>query len=276
VSMLNTKLRADLATMEINIVEGPQLVAGVVLNANQLDRVMVGLADIRSRMTPEVPHQMPHSNVRRMIRWSEPHISPDHKDLWMRLEMEGQNVDFSLPIAELGDTVQFLVTCAEAAVTESEETPEPPLTKTQSQEWAPIQMRGIGFAPGRTPEETLLVVKLAGFQLAFSVASSDLAGLADGLGQTARTLSAGHGQPQQAAAAPSRLDAGHHQPSLLLLSPRTLMIFCFEGNTAPHGGALVYGPIQAEAAGASLPLPARRQYARRRRWKERPRGCGNF
>jgi hypothetical protein len=46
--------------MEINIV-GPNdsTVAGVVLDAGQLDKVMAGLADIRQKMTPEVPQQFP-------------------------------------------------------------------------------------------------------------------------------------------------------------------------------------------------------------------------
>lgn len=57
---LNTCLRPDCATMEVNIIgsEG-QRIAGVFLTAPQLDKVMAGLADIRSKMTPEVPHTFP-------------------------------------------------------------------------------------------------------------------------------------------------------------------------------------------------------------------------
>jgi hypothetical protein len=57
---LNIRLRADLTTMEINIVTGHRPIAGVVLSAAELDGVMAGLADIRSKMTPEIPQKFPH------------------------------------------------------------------------------------------------------------------------------------------------------------------------------------------------------------------------
>ena len=57
---LNTQLRRDRATMEINIITGQRTIAGVVLSAEQLDGVIAGLADIRSKMTPEVPQTFPH------------------------------------------------------------------------------------------------------------------------------------------------------------------------------------------------------------------------
>jgi len=59
-AILNTRLRPDLATMEINVVGEGGLLAGVVLTADQLDPLMAGLADIRSKMTPEVPQKFPH------------------------------------------------------------------------------------------------------------------------------------------------------------------------------------------------------------------------
>lgn len=57
---LNVQLRADRATMEINIVTGARRIAGVILSAAELENVMAGLADIRSKMTPEVPEKFPH------------------------------------------------------------------------------------------------------------------------------------------------------------------------------------------------------------------------
>ena len=53
---LNVQLRADRATMEINIDGDQRRIAGVVLTAQSLDSVMAALATIRSKMTPEVPH----------------------------------------------------------------------------------------------------------------------------------------------------------------------------------------------------------------------------
>lgn len=61
---------------------------------------------------------------------------------------------------------------------------------------SPVPARGIGFQAGRSPEETLLVVRLSGFDMAFQIQSSGLASLADELGRIARTLSAGLGKPQ--------------------------------------------------------------------------------
>lgn len=56
---LNTQLRADRVTMEINIKTDQRTIAGVVLSAEELDAVMAGLAGIRSKMTPEVPEAFP-------------------------------------------------------------------------------------------------------------------------------------------------------------------------------------------------------------------------
>ena len=55
---LNAHLRDD-KTMAINIVTDQRPIAGVVLSAGELDAVMAGLADIRSKMTPEVPQEFP-------------------------------------------------------------------------------------------------------------------------------------------------------------------------------------------------------------------------
>lgn len=57
---LNVQLRPDHATMEFNIVTDHRMLAGVILSAEELDRVMAGLADIRSKMTPEVPVSFQH------------------------------------------------------------------------------------------------------------------------------------------------------------------------------------------------------------------------
>jgi hypothetical protein len=57
---LNVRITPNKAIMEINIVrEDGDRIAGVTLTADQLDKVMAGLAQVRSQMTPEVPLEFP-------------------------------------------------------------------------------------------------------------------------------------------------------------------------------------------------------------------------
>lgn len=52
---LNLQISPDSATILISVLRPKHKPAGVILTAEQLDNVMAGLADIRSKMTPEVP-----------------------------------------------------------------------------------------------------------------------------------------------------------------------------------------------------------------------------
>lgn len=93
---------------------------------------------------------------------------------------------------EIGDIFAFLGQLASDAAADKE---CPEAVHRQSY-LAPIPARGMGFAAGRTPEETLLVMRLSGLDLAFAVPSSGLAALADDIARIARTLSADPAQPQ--------------------------------------------------------------------------------
>jgi hypothetical protein len=107
---------------------------------------------------------------------------------------DGNRLALHCLLPELGDIFCALATLAKAAGEErNAPTPEPPATHNYL---APIPAQGIGFQAGRTPDETLLVVRLYGFDMAFSVPSSGLVRLADDVARIARTLSAGSNQPQ--------------------------------------------------------------------------------
>jgi len=122
--------------------------------------------------------------------------SPDGKSLYVRVNtMAGGGVDLAIPLAELGDTVQFLVSCAEFVVEQSGHAGSSAAAGMQKNEWAPISIRGIGLGGGRSPDESILMVQLACCQLAFSIAGSDLERLTDDFALNARTLSAGRGKP---------------------------------------------------------------------------------
>jgi hypothetical protein len=133
---------------------------------------------------------------KRVERWADPAISPDRKSLWIRVEMEdGDSDDLEIPLQQIGDTVSFFVSVANHIVTELEDEVELP-SQTASPDWAPIPVVGVGLGIGRGPEETILFVRLAGFELAFSLDGSKVAALGNDFARNAQMLSAGAGKPQ--------------------------------------------------------------------------------
>jgi hypothetical protein len=133
---------------------------------------------------------------RQLLRWADAMIAPDRENLWVRVEtVTGESMDLALPFAQLGDTVQFFVSCADFVVSQSNQAHEPTPTGMQKHEWAPIPARGIGLGAGRSPGETMLVVQLSCCQLAFPIPGNDLARLGDDFSRSARTLSTGQGKP---------------------------------------------------------------------------------
>jgi hypothetical protein len=56
---LNIQIGPDKATMAVTVLPPNGQSSGVVFTAEQLDRLMAGLADIRSKMTPPVPEEFP-------------------------------------------------------------------------------------------------------------------------------------------------------------------------------------------------------------------------
>src|SRR5947207_8051820 len=81
---------------------------------------------------------------------------------------DGHTADLSCAVDELPDIICFLVHGALHANEKSgSESPDPIAGQAFVAE--PIPARGIGFAAGRAPEETLLLMHRAGLDLVFAV-----------------------------------------------------------------------------------------------------------
>jgi hypothetical protein len=91
-------------------------------------------------------------------------------------------------LPEIGDIFMFLAAVADAAGERSGI--EPPPFPAMQNEVAPATVRGVGFAPGRTPGETLLVIRFLGFDLGFHIPREALAQFARDGARIAATLSA--------------------------------------------------------------------------------------
>ena len=103
----------------------------------------------------------------------------------------GKQLRINCPLTELGDIFSFLGSVAEHAATQrGSQTPQ------ASACFAPIPSSGVGFAAGRTSDETLLVMRLSGFDMAFAIPKDGLVRLADDIRRIALTLSAGSEKPQ--------------------------------------------------------------------------------
>src|SRR5580693_6083035 len=91
------------------------------------------------------------------------------------LECEGgKSADISCSTTEIADIVAFLVRGA-AIATEQSCSALPPPSNSEPIELEPAPALGLAFAPGRSPEETFLLIHTAGVYLGFSVPSSGLA-----------------------------------------------------------------------------------------------------
>ena len=118
---------------------------------------------------------------------SAPEISHDGKHFAVVVETEaGENLNLEIPFSEVGAIVEFLVSAANHA----------DLAPHQGQQSLdPIPIQGLAFAAGKSPEETLLVVRLVGCDLAFSLDSSKVAALGNEFSRIALALAAS-GRPQ--------------------------------------------------------------------------------
>jgi len=126
----------------------------------------------------------------RLMHLAEPALTGDAKFLAVKVITEtSRTLDLEIPISYMGKLVEFLVRCADYLVSlaEADEVDIIPDLTT----FSPIPIRGIRWATGSSAAETLLIVEMAGFDLAFSMDSARLSDFAQGLSQTAQTLSAG-------------------------------------------------------------------------------------
>lgn len=101
----------------------------------------------------------------------------------------GKQLRINCTLPELGDIFQYLALLAKEAGSQSN-APAPTFPHGYRNDFSPIPALGVGFQAGENPSETILVVRLAGFDFGFAVPSSALAALADDIARIARTLSA--------------------------------------------------------------------------------------
>jgi len=130
-----------------------------------------------------------------LSRFSNPAAFNDGECVAFTIEThDGQSLRVHCELPELGHVFSFLGELAKTAA-EIQGKEDPPLPHTHNF-LAPVPAHGMAFQAGRSPEETLIVMRLFGFDMAFAVASSGLAALADDFARITRTLSAGTGRPQ--------------------------------------------------------------------------------
>lgn len=107
----------------------------------------------------------------------------------------GEHLRVHCPIAELGQLFAYLGHLAKIAGA-MRDAPKPTTLQEGYNDLVPIPADGFGFQAGSNPDETLLMVRLSGFDMAFAAPSSALARMADEFVRIARTLSAGGNQRQ--------------------------------------------------------------------------------
>jgi hypothetical protein len=118
---------------------------------------------------------------RRFIGFSNPSLSIDGRSIAVKVLTDpGDPVVLEIPYQEIGAIIEFLTRCAASG---GEPTPA-------AMSYNPIPIVGLGLATGNTAEETLLVVRLAGCELAYSLASKQVAALGRDFAQTAQVLAA--------------------------------------------------------------------------------------
>ena len=116
-------------------------------------------------------------------RLSKPVILEDGRVSFAVETDEAEPLQIACSLAEVGDIFSFLGHLAKGAA----ETSGPASLPSYL---APVPAQGIGFQAGPTPEVTLLVMRLSGFDMAFEIPSSGLAAVAPELSRIATTLSA--------------------------------------------------------------------------------------
>jgi hypothetical protein len=122
-------------------------------------------------------------------QFSEAMVFDDGERVGFRVERDdGEALDVTCSLAEIGDIFFFLGSLARDAG--EARYVAPPAAGDAHNYLTAIPAQGIGFQSGPGPNETMIVMRLTGFDVTFAVPSRGLAGMADELGRVARTLSA--------------------------------------------------------------------------------------
>ena len=108
--------------------------------------------------------------------------------------VDGKKLRINCPISELGDIFSFLGQVANLAG--GERTSSTSASSRAQKYLAPIPAEGIGIAAGTRPGESVLTVRLSGFDMAFSVECAAVVRLADDFVRASRTLPGTESEPQ--------------------------------------------------------------------------------
>ena len=118
----------------------------------------------------------------RLVRFENPVAAHDGRHVAFEVVTgDAEKFDLEVPLVELGAVIEYLVGLA-THVGVNEAVPQ--------KIYSPIPVQGLGLATGRDANETLLVVRLAGCELAFSLDSTKVAELGGSFARTAQVLSA--------------------------------------------------------------------------------------
>ncbi len=129
-----------------------------------------------------------------LVRLSDARISDDGNAVGFQIERaDEQTFAAWCRVPTLNDAFHFLAVAAKAAGEQREEAPR--LGSEPQNYTTPIPAIGIAFQAGQTPAETVLVMRLHGFDMGFQIPSDGLVRLADDIARIARTLSASQAKP---------------------------------------------------------------------------------
>ena len=112
--------------------------------------------------------------------------APDGESIGFSVEtVDGKRLRVECPLAEVGDIFAFLGHLAKAANDRRNVETSPPTTGSGN--YAPIPAHRVAFQNGTEANETILIVQLAGFDVAFSTKTDELAKVVDEFARATKT-----------------------------------------------------------------------------------------
>lgn len=116
----------------------------------------------------------------KFVTLKNPIMSHDGSTFAVTVATDGGDFDLSIPCSEIGAIIEFLAKAANYGTPQG----KPP------EALSPIPVQGLALAHGATPDQTLLIVRLAATDLAFALDSSKVAALDSEFSRILQALSA--------------------------------------------------------------------------------------
>jgi hypothetical protein len=129
---------------------------------------------------------------KKLSKFSDFSASHDGKSLAMLITTidGGDSLDLEIPFDQIGDLIEVLVSSANHVGASIAPAKQVVQLEDNKFDTSPIPVSRIGLAHGATPDKSLLVVRMAGFDLGFSLTAELAIGLARDGSQYLKTLSA--------------------------------------------------------------------------------------